>query len=145
MTADFFTQMRSTLTLQRMFVNELALQGEEERPALLTSREVIRYATMGGAKGLRLEQRVGSLTPGKEADILLLDAEAINVAPLNNVPGAVVTLMERSNVETVLVGGRIRKWRGQLLGADLPRLRDELTASRDYLFEAAGVDRRLFD
>jgi cytosine/adenosine deaminase-related metal-dependent hydrolase len=145
MTADFFTQMRSTLTLQRMFVNELALQGEEERPTLLTSREVIRYATMGGAKGLKLEQRVGSLTPGKEADILLLDAEAINVAPLNNVPGAVVTLMERSNVETVLVGGRIRKWRGQLLGADLPRLRDELIASRDYLFEAAGVDRRLFD
>ncbi|QJQ96970.1 amidohydrolase family protein [Halomonas sp. PA5] len=144
MTADFFTQMRSTLTLQRMFVNELALQGEEERPSLLTPREVIRYATMGGAKGLRLEHKVGSLTPGKEADILLLDAEAINVAPLNNVPGAVVTLMERNNVETVLVAGRIRKWRGELLEADIPRLRDELTASRDYLFEAAGVDRHLF-
>lgn len=144
MTADFFTQMRSTLTLQRMFVNEMALQGEEERPPLLTSHEVIRYATMGGAKGLRLDHKVGSLTPGKEADIILLDAEAINVAPLNNVPGAVVTLMERSNVETVLVAGQIRKWRGLLLGADIPRLRDELTASRDYLFEAAGVDRHMF-
>lgn len=145
MSADFFTQMRSTLTLQRMFVNELALQGEEDRPPLLTSHEVIRYATMGGAKGLQLDHKVGSLTPGKEADIILLDAEAINVAPLNNVPGAVVTLMERSNVETVLVAGQIRKWHGLLLGADIPRLRDELVASRDYLFEAADIDRRMFN
>ena len=87
---------------------------------------------------------VGALTPGKEADIVLLDADAINVAPLNHVPGAVVTLMERSNVDTVIVAGKVRKWRGTLLDADLPKLRRELEASRDYLFEAAGVSRDLF-
>jgi cytosine/adenosine deaminase-related metal-dependent hydrolase len=144
MTADPFTQMRSALTLQRAFVNERALAGDEDLPALLTSRDVIRFATLEGARGLRLDRKTGSLTPGKEADIVLLDAAAINVAPLNNVPGAVVTLMERSNVDTVMVAGRIRKWRGELLGVDLPKLRRELEASRDHLFEAAGIERDLF-
>ena len=144
MTADFFTQMRGIMTLQRMLVNERALAGETDLPELLTSRDVIDYATVNGAKALGLEGKVGSLTPGKEADIVLLDANAINVAPLNHVPGAVVTLMERSNVDTVIVAGKIRKWRGALLGADLPRLRRELEASRDYLFETTGVSRDLF-
>ncbi len=144
MTADFFTQMRSTMTLQRMLVNERALAGETDLPRLLTSRDVIRYATVEGAKHLRLDGKVGTLTPGKEADIILLDANAINVTPLNHVPGAVVTLMERTNVDTVIVAGKIRKWKGELLDADLPKLRGKLEASRDYLFEAAGVERDLF-
>jgi len=144
MTADPFTQMRSAMTLQRSFVNEKALGGETGLPQLLTSRDVLRFATIEGAKGLKLDHKTGSLTPGKEADIVLLDAEAINVAPLNNVPGAVVTLMERSNVDTVIVAGKVRKWKGELLDCDIPRLRRELEQSRDYLFEAAGIKRNLF-
>ena len=144
MTADFFTQMRATLTLQRALVNEQALSGASDLPALLTSLDVIRFATLEGARALRLDAKVGSLAPGKEADILLLDATDINVAPLNHVPGAVVTLMERSNVDTVMVAGRIRKWQGDLLDVDIPKLVTEIDASRDYLFKTAGVDRDLF-
>jgi hypothetical protein len=66
------------------------------------------------------------------------------VAPLNHVPGAVVSLMERTNVETVIVAGKIRKWKGRLLDVNLARLRRELEASRDYLFSAAGVAQDLF-
>ncbi|POF27867.1 amidohydrolase family protein [Roseibium marinum] len=143
MTADFFTQMRSLLTLQRMNANGKALAGEDY-PELLTTLDALRAATMGGAEGLRLGGRTGSLTPGKDADIILLDAEAINVAPLNNAPGAVVTLMERGNVDTVFVAGQIKKWKGQLMGFDLARLTSELEKSRDYLFEAAGIERDLF-
>ncbi|HEX7953211.1 MAG TPA: amidohydrolase, partial [Burkholderiales bacterium] len=84
------------------------------------------------------------LTPGKEADIVLLDTSAINVAPLNHVTGAIVTLMERSNVDTVLVAGAIRKWRGELVGVDIAKLRSELEDSRDYLFEASGVKCDIF-
>jgi cytosine/adenosine deaminase-related metal-dependent hydrolase len=62
---------------------------------------------MNGAKALRLDGKVGSLTPGKEADIIILDATSINVAPLNQVPGAVVSLMDRTNVETVIVAGKV--------------------------------------
>ena len=88
-------------------------------PELLTTRDVLRFATMEGARDLKLDRKTGSLTPGKEADIILLDAEAINVAPLNVVPGAVVSLMERSNVETVIVAGKVRKWKGRLLDVEL--------------------------
>ena len=144
MTADPFTQMRSTMTLQRAFINERALSGEENLPELVTSHDVIRFATLEGAKGLKLDGKTGSLTPGKEADIVLLDANAINVTPLNHVPGAVATLMDRSNVDTVLVAGKIRKWRGTMVDVDLNKLRAELTASRDYLFEAAGIKQDLF-
>ncbi|WNG33068.1 amidohydrolase family protein [Archangium violaceum] len=144
MTADFFTQMRTVYTLQRGLINQRALNGETQLPELLTCRDVIRFATVEGARVARVSQKVGSLTPGKEADLLLLRTDAINVAPLNNVPGAIVTLMERSNVDTVIVAGRIRKWRGALLDVELGRLRSEIEASRDYLFEKAGVRRELF-
>jgi 5-methylthioadenosine/S-adenosylhomocysteine deaminase len=143
MTADFFTQMRSAMTLQRALVNEMAI-AKKDTPDLLTSRDVLRFATIQGARDLKIDGKAGSLTPGKEADILVLDATAINVAPLNHVPGAVVTLMERSNVETVIVAGRVRKWKGRLLNANLAKLRTDLEASRDYLFKAAGVTQDWF-
>ena len=143
MTADFFTQMRGFVTLQRMQANAKALAGEDY-PTLVNARDAIRAATLGGAEGLKLDQKIGSLTPGKEADIILLDADALNVAPLNNAAGAVVTLMERSNVDAVLVGGKVMKWQGQLLGFDLARLRADLEQSRDHIFETAGIRRDLF-
>jgi cytosine/adenosine deaminase-related metal-dependent hydrolase len=178
MTADFFTQMRVAMNLQRMIVNQMTLnkpngnqnlpdprnwelpqtamtsddnpgfpywpKPPEDIPAPLTARDVLRYATINGAKHLRLDHKTGSLTPGKEADIIILDAEAINVAPLNNVPGAVVSLMERTNVETVIVAGKVRKWKGKLLDVDLRSLRRQLENSRDYIFSAAGVPQDLF-
>lgn len=144
MTADFFTQMRTAMILQRAFVNEAALAGKTDLPELLTSRDVIRFATVEGAKCLGLDRKIGALTPGKEADIILLDATAINVAPLNHVPGAVVTLMERSNVDTVIVAGKIRKWNGALLDVDIAKMRSELEASRDHIFATTGFERNLF-
>ena len=162
MTADFFTQMRVAMNMQRMVVNQMILEQNANGtkietstdtfyppanwptpaagiPPLLTTRDVLRYATMNGAKALGLDKTVGSLTPGKEADIIILDATAINVAPLNQVPGAVVSLMDRTNVETVIVAGKIRKWKGRLLNVDLPHLRQQLEASRDYIFSKIPV------
>jgi 5-methylthioadenosine/S-adenosylhomocysteine deaminase len=170
LTADFFTQMRSMMNQQRMLVNQMILdQGNPPNPVdwglppsaanvawptapfspapaapPLTTRDVLRYATVNGAKALRLEDKVGSLTPGKEADIIILDATRINVAPVNQVPGAVVSLMDRTNVETVIVAGKVRKWKGRLLDIDLPALRRQLEASRDYLFNAAGIPQDPF-
>jgi 5-methylthioadenosine/S-adenosylhomocysteine deaminase len=85
MTADMFTQLRGVITLQRMFANELALQGKEF-PKLMSVWDALRLATMGGARGLKIEAKSGSLTPGKDADIILLDATALNVTPLNHAP-----------------------------------------------------------
>ncbi|MDF5751489.1 amidohydrolase family protein [Spongiactinospora sp. TRM90649] len=156
MAADPFTLMRSAMSMQRMVVNQMVLdQGEgvpptnwptpaKGTPELLNVRDVLRYGTIVGAEHLGLGGRTGTLTPGKQADIVLLDATALNVAPLNSVPGAVVSLMDRTNVETVIVAGEVRKWRGRLLNVDLSRLRRELEASRDHLFKAAGIRRDLF-
>ncbi len=145
MTADFFTQMRVCMNMQRMVVNQMILeQGAFEAPSQWPTRDVLRYGTMNGAKHLRLDGKVGSLTPGKEADIIILDATAINVAPLNQVPGAVVSLMDRTNVETVIVAGKVRKWKGKLLDVDIPSLRQQLENSRDYIFAAAGIPQNLF-
>jgi cytosine/adenosine deaminase-related metal-dependent hydrolase len=146
LTADMFTQMRTAMALQKALVNQMALDSGSPSglPALLTTRDVLRFATMQGAKALKLDGKVGSLTPGKEADIIILDAEALNVMPLNVVPGAVVSLMDRSNVETVIVAGKVRKWQGTLLDVDLRRLREDLEQSRDYLFSAAGIPQDVF-
>src|SRR2546426_8396862 len=148
LTADMFTQMRSAMNLQRMFMNARAL-GEPYAAGfpdleLLTSRDVLRFATIDGAKDLKLDGKTGSLTPGKEADIIILDAEAINVHPVNVVPGAVVSLMDRSNVETVIVAGKVRKWKGKLLDVDLNHLRRQLENSRDDIFAAAPFPQDLY-
>lgn len=150
LTADPFTQMRSAMALQRMFINANKL-GEANMPPtnnpdvpLLTVAEVLEWTTINGARDLKLGRKTGSLKPGKEADVIILDAESINVAPLNHVPGAVVSLMDRSNVETVIVAGKIRKWKGRMLDVNLSRLRRDLEQSRDYLFDAAGIVQDLF-
>jgi 5-methylthioadenosine/S-adenosylhomocysteine deaminase len=155
MTADFFTQMRSAMTMQRMVVNQMILDPgfatqnwwptpPAGTPPLLNVRDVLRFATINGARHLRLDGKTGSLKPGKEADIIILDGTALNVAPVNNVPGAVVSLMDRTNVETVIVAGKVRKWKGKLLDVDLKRLRQQLEDSRDYIFTKAGVPQNLF-
>ncbi len=66
------------------------------------------------------------------------------MAPLSQVPGAVASLMDRTNVETVIVAGKVRKWKGQLLDVDLRRLSQQLSASRGYVFAAAGIPKDLF-
>ena len=75
---------------------------------------------------------------------MVIGAEIYLPAYLNHVPGAVVTLMDRSNVSIVICSGRILKWRGEVLGDDIGKLRRELEQSRDYLFEQAKVENDLF-
>ena len=141
---DFFSVMRAVFTLQHLQLFQRAFSGEQNLPRRLSPRDLLEFATIEGARCANLESKVGSLTPGKEADIIILDATRINVAPLNQVPGAVVSLMDRTNVETVIVAGKVRKWKGQLLDVDLPNLRKQLEASRDYLFKTANIPQDLF-
>jgi 5-methylthioadenosine/S-adenosylhomocysteine deaminase len=144
MTADMFSIMRSAFTLQRALVNERAISGEENLPPLLTCRQVIEMATIEGARAAHLDHKIGTLSPGKEADIIMLATDRINVFPLNNVPGTIVTLMDTSNVDTVLVAGKVVKWQGKLVGADLSRLRRMIEKSRDGVLARAGYPPDLF-
>lgn len=145
MTADMFSIMRAAFTLQRALVNERALAGEKNLPRLLTSRDTIELATIEGARTAHLDSKVGTLTPGKEADIFMLATDRINVFPLNNAPGTVVTLMDTSNVENVFIAGKVMKWQGKLVGVDLARIRTTIDKARDGLLARAKYPRNLFD
>ena len=144
MTADMFSIMRSTFTLQRALVNERSLAGEQNLPPLVTCREVIEMATIAGAKAAHLDHKIGTLTPGKEADIIMLATDRINVFPLNNVPGTILTLMDTSNVDNVFVAGKVMKWQGKLVGVDLNRVRRMTEKSRDAVFARAGYSADRF-
>jgi 5-methylthioadenosine/S-adenosylhomocysteine deaminase len=144
MPGDFFSQMRSVFTLQRMLVLARQQAGEQNLPPLLTAREVIEFATIEGAKDTKLDQKAGTLTPGKEADVIMLRTDQINVMPLNNVYGAIALAMDTSNVDTVLIGGKIMKREGKLVGVDLPRIRQQVLQSRDYIVARAGWPNTVF-
>jgi cytosine/adenosine deaminase-related metal-dependent hydrolase len=133
MCGDLFAQMRSVLTLQRAMVNEQRLAGQERLPDILTSRDVIEFATIQGARANGLDSKVGTLTPGKEADVIMLRTDRINVLPINDPIGVVVRGMDSSNVDSVFIAGKARKRKGQLLNVDLARVSKLVYESRDYV------------
>jgi cytosine/adenosine deaminase-related metal-dependent hydrolase len=140
---DPFTIMRSVLALQKLMILQRAERGEKDLPALLTARDVFEFATLQGAKAAGLGDRVGSLTPGKDADIVVLNAGRLNVWPLNNAAGCVVNLMNPANVETVFIGGKLRKWEGRLVGVDEARVKRLVATSRDGVLGRANFPSKL--
>ena len=139
--ADQFTQMHAIFGSERGRRHQAAwddnLDGLEASPGLITSREVLRWATLGGAEVAGIADRTGSITPGKKADIVILDGGAVNMAPIIDPVGAVVCAADISNVRTVLVDGEVVKDNFRL-GADLAGPRAAVEASRDYLVEKFG-------
>src|SRR5205814_9923075 len=124
----------------RARVNAQCWEANVEVPeTMLTARQVLEMATINGAHVAGLEKRTGSLTPGKSADVVVIEASAPNIAPLIDPVAAVTLCADVSNVKTVIVGGQIRKRDGRLV-ADLERARRLVEASRDYL--VAERDRR---
>jgi 5-methylthioadenosine/S-adenosylhomocysteine deaminase len=135
---DMFTQIRSAFGTERARVNAECWQANVDIPAtMLTARDMLELATINGAHVAGLESRTGSLTPGKKADIVLLDATALNVAPVIDPVTAVTLCADVSNVDTVLVDGVVRKRDGKLL-ADVAAARAGVEAARDHLLEQAA-------
>jgi 5-methylthioadenosine/S-adenosylhomocysteine deaminase len=140
---DFFTVMRSTFTLQHLQLFQRAFAGEQNLPPRLSPRDLLEFATIEGARCANLESKVGTLTPGKDADVVLLAADRINIWPLNNAPGVVVNLMNPSHVETVFIGGKVKKWHGNLVGVDVPHLLGLVVEARDRVLRRAGFQMNL--
>jgi len=135
MTTDPFSLMRGAFCLQRALANDLAFPesnpGGLPVPQLLTCRQVIEMATVAGAESARLLNKVGTLTPGKEADIIVLDARTINTWPMNNVPGTIVTMMNPRHVRDVLIAGKVVFWKGKLVGWNIDALLRQIESARD--------------
>lgn len=137
---DMFTQMRFVFASDRLISHEAAFAaGSEKEPALLSSREVLEFATIEGARVCGLEDRTGSITPGKRADIVLVRCTHSNTYPIIDPVSTVVHQADTRNVDTVMVGGRILKRDGHLVDADLGHARDLAASSLEYLLEHTTV------
>jgi 5-methylthioadenosine/S-adenosylhomocysteine deaminase len=124
---DMFSTLRTAFAVQR------GLDGS------LRSRDLLEFATVDGARACGLDARTGSLTPGKDADVILLRADDLTVFPVTDPAATIVTAGHPGLVDTVLVAGRVVKRDGVLVDVGLPALRTRLTESRDRIAAAAGV------
>jgi 5-methylthioadenosine/S-adenosylhomocysteine deaminase len=135
-----FQVMRTVLLLERAWAHDRADRSGEAVDRLpVDTQDAIEIATINGAKALQLDHRIGSLTPGKDADIVMIRADNLEMAPLNNPVGAVVLAGHPGLVDSVWVAGRAVKREGKLIGVDERRIIQELTQSRDYVLSKAGV------
>ncbi len=138
---DMFSQMRALLGIQRM---RAALGNPDAGRAQLTAKDVLGFATRDGARVIGQGDRTGTLTPGKQADIILIDTTDPGAFPFNNAYGSVVMGADSSNVKAVIVGGEIKKWGHSLVDVDVDEVGERLTSSRDYLAGKVGYRIDLF-
>jgi 5-methylthioadenosine/S-adenosylhomocysteine deaminase len=137
---DMFTQMRFLFAQDRLLAHEAAFAaGNESEPSLLTSRSVLEFATIEGARVCGLDDRTGSITPGKEADIVVLRCDHSNTYPIIDPVSTVVLQADTRNVDTVFVSGRLLKREGRLVAGDLRQARDLASSSLDYLLEHTTI------
>lgn len=136
MTPDPFSMMRGAFTIQRALANDLAFSAQSDPgnlpiPQLVTSRQCVEMMTLAGAASSGLANKVGTLKVGKEADIVILDYNNINLQPMNNVYGAIVTMMDTRAVRHVMIAGKWVYRDGKLVGWDPSSVVARAVASRD--------------
>ena len=135
---DMFTQMRSVMSLQHALSYERQLAGEATAPDRITTRDVLAYATIEGARANGLAHKTGSLAPGKEADVIMLRTDRPNVFPINDPIGAVVWGMDTSNIDSVFVAGKAMKRNGELLHVDWNAVKKAVIESREYVMKKSS-------
>jgi cytosine/adenosine deaminase-related metal-dependent hydrolase len=138
---DMFTVMRMALQTQRHYDNAKAA-AERKGPVQnlsLSARDVLEWAICGNARAMKLDDRIGSLTPGKQADLIMIDKTDLNLFPVNDPVETVVFHANSSNVDTVMIAGVIRKQNGKLLFDGLADKRRDLLKSSRRILE--GIER----
>jgi 5-methylthioadenosine/S-adenosylhomocysteine deaminase len=138
---DMFTQMRFLLQTQRALANE-TFHEQETMPTRLTitARQVLELATIRSAQCMGLDRRVGSLSPGKQADVVLLRKTDINMRAAADPITAIVLHAGVGNVDTVIVDGNIVKQDGKLTHRELGRRLTELERSSQRLYAGFAPD-----
>jgi len=140
--ADLFSAMRATLGADRAREHfEAHAKGETVTNCHLRADQVVEWATLGGARALGLDAVVGSLEPGKQADVVLIKNDSSPAMfPILNPYGHLVFQAQRGDVHTVVVKGRVVKYRNQLLGVDLAAVRRQVENTVEHLRSALGED-----
>jgi cytosine/adenosine deaminase-related metal-dependent hydrolase len=119
---DMFSQMRIGLQFERCMRNDaFNARNQMPEPLDLTVRDALRWGTANGAHAMGLEHRIGSLTPGKQADVIVIGGRRLNMVPMADPVGCLVAQANPANVRHVMVGGRFLKRDGELVDVDLDR------------------------
>jgi 5-methylthioadenosine/S-adenosylhomocysteine deaminase len=132
---DLFSAMRATLSADRAREHlEAHNRDETVTHHKLRAEQVVDWATRGGARALGMDSLIGSLEPGKKADVVLIKNDTSPaMVPLLHPYGHVVFQAQRGDVHTVVVNGRVVKYDHRLVDADLARARQEVEETVDYL------------
>ncbi len=109
------------------------------KKTLLTSRDVLEFATIEGAKANHLDHKVGSISPGKCADLLILSIDSYSVMAVNDPVGCVVSSMGPQNIDTVMIDGRIVKQNGELKGFNKSTIRQLIHDAQYRNYKAANL------
>ena len=138
--ADPFSAMRATLSTDRTREHAVAhASGETVTHIGLRAENVVEYATRGGARALGLDHLVGSIEPGKRADLVLIKNDrSPAMVPIVHPYGHVVFQAQRGDVHSVLVNGKVVKYEGQLTGNALPKARQAVEDTVEYLRATLG-------
>jgi 5-methylthioadenosine/S-adenosylhomocysteine deaminase len=134
---DLFAQMRLGLQAERARANQAALDSLAMPEELtLGVRDVLRFATLGGAEALGMDSVVGSIDPGKAADLILVRCDRLNMVPLNDPVAAVVLHAGPAEVDAVVVKGEVVKESGRLVGDRASGAVGLVESSRDRIVAA---------
>ncbi len=138
--ADLFAAMRATLSADRSREHlEAHTHDETVANNYLRAEQVVNWATMGGASALGMDSFVGSITPGKKADLVLIKNDASPAMfPVLNPYGHVVFQAGRGDVHTVMVDGKVVKFAHRLRGVDLAKARQAVGRTVEYTFSQIG-------
>lgn len=131
MAGEMFSVTRFALQAARHDLTRAARAATGKPPEVVgpSTRDALGWATMGGARMLGLEDRVGSLAPGKQADIVLVDARGISLRPVMDPAASVLFHAGPRDVESVFVAGKAVKRSGRLLRDDVDDLLERLEES----------------
>jgi 5-methylthioadenosine/S-adenosylhomocysteine deaminase len=127
--SDYFAVLRATLLVPR---------GQHGDATVYQPDQVLRHGTIDGARALGIGELTGSLTPGKRADVIVLRATDLNLAPINVADGQVVLAAQPRNVEHVWIDGVQRKRDGELVDVDADALVANARAAVAGLSERIG-------
>jgi 5-methylthioadenosine/S-adenosylhomocysteine deaminase len=131
---DLFSEMRLALAAERSRANAPALARGEQVPAVdLHQRDMLRLATIDGARVWHLEDEIGTLTPGKQADIAIIDMRSPHLDGFGDPVAVMVLGAGPADVETVIVGGDVVKRDGVLAGDHVEQARKLMHATRHHL------------
>ncbi|MBH5390004.1 amidohydrolase family protein [Bradyrhizobium diversitatis] len=128
---DLFSAARLALSMQRALDNAASRQTSGTIPATTTipAREALRWITTEGARMLGRERQIGSVTPGKLADLVIINASDLNLVPVHDPVATVVMQMDLANIEAVMIGGAWKKRNGRLLADGLETKKELLAQS----------------